>query len=60
MGVRPGALPLRGSRKQSHQKLLDSEVSRAVCTSPSSNALPGDADVVALDQGWSGILPKRG
>lgn len=58
--VRPGALFLRDSLMQPHQKLLASEVSSEVCTSPSSKPLPGNADAVALDQGWARSLPKLG
>lgn len=42
------------------QKLLDSEVSTEVCTSPSSRAPPGGVHGVALAPGWSGTLPQLG
>jgi len=60
MCARPAALFLGDSLRRPCQKLLDSEVSSEVCTSPSSKPLPGNADAEAWAQGWSRSLPKLG
>lgn len=58
--MRPGALSHGDSVKQPRQKLLDSEISSQLCTSPSSKPLPEDADAVALHQGRTRSLPELG
>ena len=58
--ARPDALFLGDSLRRPRQKLLASEVSSEVCTSPSSKPLPGNADAEAWAQGWSRSLPKLG
>lgn len=58
--ARPDALFLGDSLRRPHQKLLASEVSSEVCTSPPSKPLPGNADAEAWDQRWVRSLSKLG
>lgn len=58
--ARPDVLFLGDSLRRPHQKLLASEVSSEVCTSPPSRPLPGNVDAEAWDQGWFSSLSKLG